>query len=242
MRAISNIMFSTKPRSAEPLTIGGAEVAVVRSARARSMRLSLDRRSGGVRLTLPKRAALAPALAWARSKEAWIAAQMASRPVTPIVPGMTMSVGGRALTLDWRPERRRGPVIVDDRLCVGGPREGLEPRLLRWLKAEALRVLTAESHEYAARCGVTVSKVGVGDPISRWGSCSAAGAIRYSWRLILAPEHVRRATVAHEVAHRVHMNHGRAFHLLVAEIYESDSSAARRWLRQHGQDLHGFGR
>ena len=32
----------------------------------------------------------------------------------------------------------------------------------------------------------------VGDAKSRWGSCSVYGAIRYNWRLILAPPAVRR--------------------------------------------------
>lgn len=234
-------MFWTAKRSAKPLRIGGAEVAVVRSSRARTMRLSLDRRGGGVRLTLPKRAALAPALAWARSKESWIAAQLAARATTTIVPSMTLTVAGQALTLDWDADWPRTLRIDGNRLCVGGPREQLGPRVMRWLKAEALALLTRETHEYAARLGVEVGKVGVGDPVSRWGSCSGGGNIRYSWRLILAPLHVRRATVAHEVAHLVHMNHGRGFHALVAELYEGDAREARRWLGAHGHALHGFG-
>lgn len=239
--AISNIMFWTKPRSAEPLTIGGATVAVVRSSRARTMRLSLDRKTGGVRLTLPKRAALAPALAWARSKQSWIAAQLRARPVTAIVPGMTLNVAGRPLVLIWDETAPRTPRIVSDTLVVGGPLDALEARLGRWLKAEALRVLTAESHDYAARCGVSVTRVGVGDPVSRWGSCSGTGAIRYSWRLILMPPQVRRATVAHEVAHRVHMDHSPRFHSLVAQIADSDPKAARAWLARHGVMIQGIG-
>jgi len=89
---------------------------------------------------------------------------------------------------------------------------------------------------------VKVSKVGVGDPVSRWGSCSASGTIRYSWRLVLAPDFVRRATVAHEVAHRVHLNHGRDFHALVATLLGADPAPARAWLRREGAGLHRFGR
>src|SRR3546814_3895389 len=63
----------------------------------------------------------------------------------------------------------------------------------------ALPILSEETAFYAGRAGVIVSQVTVGDPRGRWGSCAASGAIRYSWRLILAPDHVRRATVAHEV-------------------------------------------
>jgi len=84
--------------------------------------------------------------------------------------------------------------------------------------------------------------VTIGDPKGRWGSCASSGAIRYSWRLILAPGWVRRATVAHEVAHRVHMNHAPVFHALVAELLEDHPTPARAWLRTHGAALHWFGR
>jgi predicted metal-dependent hydrolase len=94
----------------------------------------------------------------------------------------------------------------------------------------------------AGRANVAVTAVQVGDPRSRWGSCSYSGTIRYSWRLILAPDFVMRATVAHEVAHRVHMDHSPAFHAKVAEIYGADPKPARLWLRANGAKLHGFGR
>src|SRR3546814_5691061 len=95
---------------------------------------------------------------------------------------------------------------------------------------------------YAGRAGFIVSQVTVGDPRGRWGSCAASGAIRYSWRLILAPDHVRRATVAHEVAHRLHMDHGPAFHAAAARILGDDPAPARAWLRTHGAALHWIGR
>ena len=47
--------------------------------------------------------------------------------------------------------------------------------------------------------------VTIGDPRARWGSCSAAGRIRYSWRLVLAPEalalvrSVKRALDPHDL-------------------------------------------
>ena len=106
----------------------------------------------------------------------------------------------------------------------------------------ALDLLARETAEFAAKAGVSVGKVAVGDAKGRWGSCASTGVIRYSWRLILAPGFVRRATVAHEVAHRVHMNHGAAFHALVARLLDDDPAPARAWLRTHGAALHWFGR
>jgi predicted metal-dependent hydrolase len=148
---------------------------------------------------------------------------------------------GRPHRIDWSPERPRTPRLEADRLIAGGPEEGLEARLLRWLRRHALDRLAAETAEFAAKAGIKVTRVGVGDPLSRWGSCSATGGIRYSWRLILAPEWVRRATVAHEVAHRVHMNHGADFHRLVELLLGSDPKPARLWLRRHGPSLHRIG-
>ena len=103
-------------------------------------------------------------------------------------------------------------------------------------------MLTEETREFAAKGGVMAAKVGVGDPVSRWGSCSSSGTIRYNWRLILAPDFVRRATVAHEVAHLVHLNHGPDFHALVEELLGEDPRPARHWLRGNGASLHAVGR
>ncbi|UIJ45707.1 M48 family metallopeptidase [Sphingomonas cannabina] len=218
-------------------------IEVRRHPRARRLKLSVDPASGRVRLTLPKRAALKPALAWAEEQAGWIASQRAKLPeARPFLPGMVIPIGGIEVALEHRLGAARTPVREGDRLVCGGPVEGFAGRIARWLKREALRVLSEETTHYADKAGVTVEAVTIGDPRGRWGSCSSSGAIRYSWRLILAPAHVRRATVAHEVAHRVHMNHGPAFHRLVAELFEGDPAAARAWLRAHGAALHWFGR
>ena len=94
----------------------------------------------------------------------------------------------------------------------------------------------------AARAGVTVARVAVADQRARWGSCSASGDIRYSWRLVLAPPPVREATVAHEVAHRLHMDHSADFHAAVARLLGRDPAPERAWLREHGARLYWLGR
>jgi predicted metal-dependent hydrolase len=219
------------------------EVRLAVSPTARAMRLRVDRRTGEVVLTIPKRASRRKALAWADGHRAWIEAQLARvAPVAPLVAGANLPLYDRPHRIDWSPERPRTPRLEEGRLVAGGPEQGLEARLLRWLKRHALDRLAAETAEFAARAGVGVTRVGVGDPLSRWGSCSAAGGIRYSWRLILAPDWVRRATVAHEVAHRVHMNHGPDFHRLVGQLLGADPKPARSWLRRHGPFLHRVGR
>jgi predicted metal-dependent hydrolase len=212
------------------------------SPRARVMRLRVDSRSGAVTLTYPRRVSQRKVIEWAAKQRVWIEAALAKVPAeVPIAPGGELPVEGVPHRIDWELARSRVVKIENGAILVGGPLETLEARLFRWLKQRAFTVLELETREFAAKAGVTVSRVGVGDPKSRWGSCSSSGAIRYSWRLILAPDWVRRATVAHEVAHRVHMNHGPDFHALVEALLGTDPKPARNWLRREGAGLHRIG-
>lgn len=225
------------------LTLDGIAVTLRVSPRARRMRLRVDTRTRSVLLTVPRRVSQRRALAWAATHRDWLAAQLAAIPDrSPIVPGSTVPLCGLPRRIDWEQARPRKVELEADRLIVGGPIEGLESRILRWLRAESLDLLRRETAEFAEKAGVRVARIGVGDPASRWGSCSSSGAIRYSWRLVMAPDFVRRATVAHEVAHLVHLNHGPKFHALVEQLLGADPKPARLWLRREGATLHRVGR
>lgn len=220
-----------------------APLEVVRHPRARRAKLRVDPVTGIARLTLPPRAALKPALAWVESQAEWIAAARSRlAPTQALAAGAMLPFDGCELRIEHRPDAGRAPTLVGDRLVCGGPAEALPARLLRWLRTEALRRLDADTRACAERAGVTIESVRIGDARSRWGSCTGSGAIRYSWRLVMAPDWVRRAVVAHEVAHRVHMNHGPAFHALAADLNGGDPSPAMRWLRANGARLQGIGR
>ena len=229
--------------SSELLFAGSVPLTLKVSPRARVMRLRVDPRTGAVLLTIPKRASRRKALDWAAGQRAWVEAALAEVPEgLAIGPGSVLPLYGLPHRIDWDPARPRRVEATGGSLRVGGPEEGLEARVLRWLKRHAREVLDEETRFYAERAGRPVARVAVADPMSRWGSCSSSGTIRYSWRLILAPDWVRRATVAHEVAHLVHMNHAPAFHALVDELFGADAKPARLWLRQNGAGLHRIGR
>ncbi|MDB5689490.1 MAG: hypothetical protein JWL91_1366 [Sphingomonas bacterium] len=207
------------------------------------MRLSVDPRDGTVRLSLPTRAAIRPALAWAEEKRGWIEGALAVLPAPrPIVPGATIPFEGREIVIAWRTDAPRSVMLDGASLRVGGPVEAVGARVLRWLRQQAGERMAAETHGFAASAGVTIGRIGIGDPRSRWGSCAPSGDIRYSWRLILAPPEVREATVAHEVAHRLHMDHSPAFHAAVTRLLGRDPRPERHWLRTHGASLYWLGR
>jgi predicted metal-dependent hydrolase len=127
-------------------------------------------------------------------------------------------------------------------LRCGGPEAALPRRVETFLKALALEVMSREVAEFAGKAGVVAKSVRIGDARSRWGSCSSDGRIRLSWRLILAPPDVRRFVVAHEVAHLRHLDHGRGFKALEAELVGPGLAEARAALRRLGPGLRRVGR
>lgn len=236
--------FSAPPATEAPLIFVGDEawpVRLVHHARSRRYRLVFDAARAELRLTLPRRGSAAKALRWASEQQDWLAEQV-GKAVVPVDvgPGSSVPLFGIDRLIDWDPALPRAVRLDGDILRLGGPADGVGRRVERWLKAQALALMADESRAIAARAGLGVGRVGVGDPRSRWGSCTATGDLRYSWRLVMAPDHVRRATVAHEVAHLQHMDHGRAFHALVDELHDGDVAAARAWLRREGRGLHRY--
>lgn len=216
-------------------------VRLVHHAQSRRYKLIFDGARGELRLTLPRRANAARALKWASEQQDWLAAQVgkADAPVL-VAPGVSVPLFGALRRIDWSPAAPRAVRLTDDALVVGGPAETVGRRVERWLKAEALETMARESRELAERAGLRVGRIGIGDPRSRWGSCTHDGDLRYSWRLVMAPHHVRRATVAHEVAHLKHMDHSPAFHALVDALHDGDVGTARAWLRREGRSLHRY--
>lgn len=210
---------------------------------ARSLRLRYDSARNLLKLTCPPRTSRSAALRWAGEQRAWVDAQLAAAPpAEPFVPGATIPFQGREVILEWVERAPRRAKLDGAVLRCGGPIEGFARRVQDFLKAAARDTLSAETAEIAALAGVTIKGVSLGDADTRWGSCSAAGRIRYNWRLILAPPEVRRWVVAHEVAHRRHMNHGPAFKALEAKLFDGDGTAARSLLRRLGPRLKRVGR
>ncbi len=218
-------------------------IAIRHHPQSRRLRLRLDPDNRRLLLTCPPRSSRKAAIDWAVGQRPWIESQLAKLPPgNPFDPGETIPFEGADVRLIWTPDQPRTIRFDNGALIGGGPRDGFGRRIEAWLKRRARDMLSFETAEIAARAGVAIRSVGIGDASSRWGSCSASGAIRYNWRLILAPPDVRRWVVAHEVAHRVHMNHGPAFKALEAELFDGDVDAARSALRLVGPRLKRVGR
>lgn len=105
-----------------------------------------------------------------------------------------------------------------------------------WYRERARAVLTARAETFAAELGVAYTRLTIRDTRSRWGSCSSAGGLNFSWRLILAPPAVLDYVVIHELAHLRELNHSPRFWAIVA-AHDPAYRLQQAWLKRHGAAL-----
>lgn len=85
---------------------------------------------------------------------------------------------------------------------------------------------------YCEVMGVKVGLVTVKNQKTRWGSCSAKGNVNFNYQLAFLPEELLDYVVIHELAHRRHMDHSRAFWAEV-EKYCTDYRERREQLKEY---------
>ncbi|MCZ4304266.1 SprT family zinc-dependent metalloprotease [Zoogloeaceae bacterium G21618-S1] len=218
-----------------------------RSAR-RTLGLTIDGR--GLSVAAPLRAPHSAVEAFLQAHDRWVLDKLTALAARPqaaklvVVDGVSFPLMGAPcrLTLSrGRAEVRWMAADLGDeaRLMLRCTvRQSPTDRLKRALQARALAYFEGRVAEFALRIGVPVPPVGLTQARTRWGSCSARG-IRLHWRLIHLSPDLIDYVVAHEVAHRVHMNHSPRFWALVAQVIP-DVGGARLRLRQLGRALPEF--
>lgn len=206
------------------------------------MRLRLDERERLLKVTHPRSVRASAALAWAATQKPWVEEQLGRvLAAEPLVPGAKIPLEGVEVELRWCAKAPRTPSLEAGVLTCGGPQAAFPRRVEQFLRRRALEILSKETAEISAKAGVRPASVAVGDAKTRWGSCSSSGAIRYSWRLILAPPEARRFVVAHEVAHLKHLDHGPRFRALESALYGERVRDAEALLRSSAPRLRRIG-
>jgi len=211
------------------------DVVLRKSARAKRLSLRMSRLDGKVTLTMPNRATQREAVAFLQEREDWLRGHLAGvKDARVVAVGETVPVQGQETPVVLAPGRRAAltadGLAVPDEASAGAKAQAV-------LKARARDVLAAVSDDYAAALGRPYQRLSIRDTRSRWGSCSSQGTLMYSWRLIMAPPEVLHYVAAHEVAHLQEMNHSAAFWAVVEQLF-GDYAPPRRWLRNHGDELH----
>jgi predicted metal-dependent hydrolase len=191
--------------------------SVRESRRVRRARISVLG-AGTVEVVVPEGTSAAWIEGFVAEHASWIEARLAAAAALPRLgldqPGVAW-VGGRAVP---RPSGDLG----------------------RWYRARARSALTAAIEREGERLGIAGwTRIRVGDPRGRWGSCSMRGTLSFSWRLVMAPPEVLGYVVVHELCHLRHMDHSARFWRLLDEAWPTRREQ-QEWLRRHGAELHAY--
>ncbi len=103
--------------------------------------------------------------------------------------------------------RRKKPVVVS------GARQAYLTH-----KEFARKVIVTLVEEYATRHGFAPKRIAIRHTRRRWGSCSAAGNLNFSYKLAFLPSCLARYVVVHELCHLRHLHHRDTFWQEVASL------------------------
>jgi hypothetical protein len=238
-------LSATRYADGQTIDIGGVQVRLKVSGRARRISLRVDRLRGEALAVAPTARRLAEAAEFAASRRAWLAERLADRP--PPSPRLAADGEIAVFGIPWRlrPDGRRPRLEAAEtgrrlRGCGDG---AVDPQLVvRAVRREAIAVFDERAAVHCAALGVAKPLLALMDARTRWGSCTPSrpgrrASIRLSWRLALAPPAVADYVVAHECAHLLEANHGPRFWAHVRTLV-GDEKRHRGWLRDQGATLH----
>ena len=226
-------------RMAEPLRRPTPPIAyeVRRAPRAKRVRVAVEA-DGAVVVLLPPRATQRDAAAAVGELRGWIERRLreaAAREQRMARPAGTVPYLGEELALvpergRTRVHRRGGLLLVP--AAAAAQAEALE----RWYRRAARAEIAPRLDEAAAAVERSYSALTIRNQRTRWGSCSASGAMSFNWRLLLAPPEVLDYVVWHEACHLVHLDHSPRFWGLLAR-HRPEHRRPQRWLRANGAGL-----
>lgn len=230
------------PRSPLLLRVAGREVEVWTRISPRALRVRLTVRPGPrVELTLPEGTGRESAAAFLQEQIGWLERALGkARTVQASLadhlrrfPSLTYDE--RWLSVELREGARAGHRLASatDSVLLMHRADDVEGSLARAVRSLARESLPAATRRLAQRVRIRVGDISVRDQSSRWGSCSATGALSLNWRLVLLPPAMHDHVILHELAHRVHMDHSERFWGQLADWdpdwQRHDRELTRRW-------------
>ena len=219
-------------------------VNIKRSKRAKRLALRLDPQERIINLVVPARMPLHKAYFFAQKHEDWVRETLGKlAPPIPFEHGVKLPIFGDKLKLDiqYDPDIKRTEISLHhSHLRVRTYQDDPSKRITAFLKKMAKTGLADLASEKAEYIGKKIASISVRDTKSRWGSCAQDGSLSFSWRLIFAPYEAIDYVVAHEVAHLVHMDHGKKFWTLCRDL-SVDYVEGKFWMQNHGNELMRYG-
>jgi predicted metal-dependent hydrolase len=201
------------------------------------------RPNGSLLVRAPLRASNRSILEFVANNTQWIEKTRARmKAVTPpppkqYVPGEEFEYLGQAYPLELVADQRKSLLLEDGKFkLVASAMDSATLVFERWYREQARQILNERVEFFAHQNGFQYSKIGITSARTRWGSCSATGALNFSWRLIQAPIEAVDYVVVHELVHTLIHNHSKKFWKRLEQSMP-DYRERRKWLRSNGHRL-----
>ena len=98
---------------------------------------------------------------------------------------------------------------------------------------KAMQIIPKKVEHYAKMVGVDYGRITIRNQRTRWGSCSSKGNLNFNCLLVLFPDEVIDYVVVHELCHRKHMDHSKAFYAEVERVFP-EYKKCQKWLKENG--------
>lgn len=238
------------------MVVGGQEIpyTLVRSSRAKRLTVKIGEPSG-LEVVVPMKTAISSVPRFLREKENWIVKHVQEleqrRAAQPkIEDGGTIEVVGVKKQIRIFPTRKPRPHVKEARtlefddatdtayygepeiLIYANSPAAARAALEKHLRKEAAQHFADRTATLAQEMGTTYNRITIKGQKTRWGSCSRQKNLNFNWRLVMAPPQVIDSIIYHELAHTIHMNHGKRFYTLL-EQFCPDHKELSKWLSKN---------
>ena len=234
------------------LKIGNSTIEyTLRRSSRRKKTVQIHVSGGAIVVSAPMRTPNREIQSIVQKKAGWILDKLESVSEEP--PPLKLASGDRlpylgrklALVVDEVDVRRASATLHEKQLSVIAPQglsqdnlsEAVRSALVAWYRAQATELLTDSVARWLPVMGIgEMPPVLVRDQKTRWGSCSADGTLRFSWRLAMVGPDLIDSVAVHEMAHLEVMNHSPAFWDVVLRAMP-DAKERRKRLADVGRSL-----
>lgn len=225
------------------LTVGDLSFEVRRSARRRSVQITVDR-GGELLISAPESCATRVMEKFVREKRFWIYTKLAEKDALGPAAPKRQFVSGEGFPYLGRSYRL---LLVDDqdvpvklergrfKMLRSAAKQG-GAHMLRWYSERGQPWLEDRVERFQRRVGVEPTAVTVQDLGYRWGSCGKGGRLFFHWRTVLLPPPIIEYVVVHELVHLLEAHHTPTFWARL-ERAMPDYDQRKRWLAEKGSLL-----
>ena len=110
------------------------------------------------------------------------------------------------------------------------------PAEIRKMAEMAAEIIPRRVEYFASLMGISYNRITIRNQKTRWGSCTSDGNLNFNCLLVMTPPEVLDSVVVHELCHRIHPNHSKAFYDAVYKVFP-DYDRCDKWLKENGRLL-----